>query len=250
MCAASILYKYGSVDCVRYYLKENTVRIRDPLTYNDPFEFWPWFSKPRYKDVLRHNKGKEKWGKEVKALSRQFVDTFSDEDLEVLVCEHKRLLSKNIRVACFSEINDCLLMWAHYANEHAGVCFGFDTNKWQGAEFRRVTYSRRRLEWSFRDSVDPKRQPVNARRVSLTKSIHWKYEREFRLIVHNSGLPFPPHLTFPPEFIHSVYFGLRCDPQIIDDTMNLLASPIYRTVAAFRARHHAKDYKLEFTRLV
>ena len=34
-------------------------------------------------------------------------------------------LDENIRVACFSEKCNNMPMWAHYAKEHRGICFGY-----------------------------------------------------------------------------------------------------------------------------
>lgn len=79
---------------------------------------------------------------------------------------------------CLSEIPDSLIMWSHYAANHTGLVFGFDTSKFpeilRDALFR-VTYSREKVKW---DS-----EPETAERLCMTKCIDWSYEKEWRAII-------------------------------------------------------------------
>ena len=36
------------------------------------------------------------------------------------------IMQDTVLVGCFSERNDSLLMWSHYADEHRGLCFGYN----------------------------------------------------------------------------------------------------------------------------
>mgnify|MGYP002227506002 FL=1 len=35
-------------------------------------------------------------------------------------------MQDTVLVGCFSERNDSLLMWSHYADEHRGLCIGYN----------------------------------------------------------------------------------------------------------------------------
>ena len=95
-------------------------------------------------------------------------------------------LRKTTGVSCFSELNDSLLMWAHYANNHRGICVEYDL-----IEVNRVTqftaipviYSDERPCFRF---FDPKSIEKDTYRLfihSLTsKSPEWSYEKEWRIV--------------------------------------------------------------------
>lgn len=43
-------------------------------------------------------------------------------------------------VSCFSEVNDGLLMWAHYADKYCGICLEFDTDNELFKKAKKVDY--------------------------------------------------------------------------------------------------------------
>ena len=129
-----------------------------------------------------------------------------------LVENYRTAIIGRVGVACLSEVPDDLLMWAHYADSHRGVCFQFDS----GSEFLRdamqVTYQR------SRPLIDPTMDTPNEmlERGLLTKSEHWKYEREWRLIAYRSG---PGSYVFP----HSTLTGVILGAQISKDDAAMVA---------------------------
>lgn len=93
----------------------------------------------------------------------------------------KRILrtSKEAGSISFSRTWDVPTMWGHYAQNHKGVCYGFDVS----CEVTKIDY-----EENFR-KIDPKaRSCKKARSAEIqyaqrTKSKHWKYEKEHRVFV-------------------------------------------------------------------
>ncbi len=70
-------------------------------------------------------------------------------------------------------------MWGHYAQNHKGVCYGFDVS----CEVTKTEYNE-----SFRE-IDPKARnykcalSAEIQYAQRTKSEHWKYEKEHRVFV-------------------------------------------------------------------
>ncbi|MGT2429382.1 DUF2971 domain-containing protein [Cupriavidus basilensis] len=68
-------------------------------------------------------------------------------------------------------------MWAHYADSHKGICLEFDATSVFMAHAQEVKYSGERAAINFTDSKD-----AMLEKALLTKSDHWSYESEWRLI--------------------------------------------------------------------
>tara|TARA_B100000965_G_scaffold402376_1_gene428180 strand:- start:937 stop:1704 length:768 start_codon:yes stop_codon:yes gene_type:complete len=95
-----------------------------------------------------------------------------------------------------------ILMWSHYANSHEGFCLEFAEANEFIARAQQIRYSDTYPE------VNPINQSDEERlfRALLTKSDHWKYEQEWRIIEYETG---PGVKTFPSEILHGVIFGCR-----------------------------------------
>ena len=89
-------------------------------------------------------------------------------------------------ISCLSESEKSLLMWAHYANNHRGICVEYDLleiNKQLRFSAIPVIYSADRV--CFRsiteDSIEKDSLSVFIESVS-SKSLEWSYEKEWRII--------------------------------------------------------------------
>ena len=89
-------------------------------------------------------------------------------------------------IACLSESDDSLLMWAHYANNHYGMCVEYELMEInRQLEFTPVPiiYSERR---ACLDSLNPDTVERDTTKVFIesltTKSLEWRYEKEWRII--------------------------------------------------------------------
>ncbi|MHB1756767.1 MAG: DUF2971 domain-containing protein [Leptospirillum sp.] len=91
------------------------------------------------------------------------------------------------RTICFSENPNNILMWAHYASKHEGYCFEFESVALKGINklvgFYTVEY----------DSLNDLRPLINfsdaewkeadfLKKIFLSKSKHWSYEEEIRMV--------------------------------------------------------------------
>lgn len=124
-------------------------------------------------------------------------------------------------VACFSERFSSPLMWAHYADNHAGVCLKYllemSENITDHMAPIKVGYSETRPSISFEDILDftkrgGKRVKTDDRhdvlgKLMLTKGLDWQYEKEWRIVVPaelGNRYRYSSHLK-----LHSVMLGFR-----------------------------------------
>ena len=95
---------------------------------------------------------------------------------------YDQTVTDQIGVLCLSEVQDNLLMWAHYADSHRGVCLQFKGEQFLGTA-QPILYQRTRptvnpIVHSHEEMLD---------RSLLTKSEDWSYEREWRAFHYKSG---------------------------------------------------------------
>ena len=93
-------------------------------------------------------------------------------------------LRTKMGIACLSEAYDSLLMWAHYANNHCGMCVEYELlefNRQLGFSPVPVVYSNERVSIHTIETLERDIQGLFVE--SLTsKSPEWSYEKEWRII--------------------------------------------------------------------
>jgi hypothetical protein len=77
----------------------------------------------------------------------------------------------------FSENWASPAMWGQYANNHKGVCYGFDVY----GEPTKIHYSKELRSFTSVTLKDKATTSETMEYSKRTKSIHWKYEKEWRL---------------------------------------------------------------------
>ena len=91
---------------------------------------------------------------------------------------------KNFGVFSMSQINDNILMWSHYANQHKGFCIGFfrKTDNLLGdiTKTRPVVYD---CDYPEADPLDENGNYDHSCSIKMlfTKAKNWEYEKEWRL---------------------------------------------------------------------
>lgn len=85
-------------------------------------------------------------------------------------------------ISCLSEEDDSLLMWAHYAGNHCGMCVEYELleiNQALGFTPVPVVYSDEKINLHIDDMERTERIIVES---VTTKSPEWSYEKEWRII--------------------------------------------------------------------
>jgi hypothetical protein len=122
--------------------------------------------------------------------------------------EHYREYVARHGIVALTGIRTNVLLWSHYADSHRGFCIAFDRN---GANVlgqpdlcNTVAYIRKfDVSW-FLDLFRERPGFFTSRAIS-TKSLHWKYEREWRLISEPANA-YVSYGCDPKEII----FGANC----------------------------------------
>ncbi|MBI1886954.1 MAG: DUF2971 domain-containing protein [Nitrosomonadales bacterium] len=122
-------------------------------------------------------------------------------------------------ILTLSEVSDSLLMWAHYAANHTGLCIEYDVEAEAdlgNGSLRPVSYSTEYPTLSIYDfGVDILKTTL---RILTTKSMEWAYEKEWRYFENNkknTEIPSPFEIT-------GVIFGARMKTDQMDTVKKIL----------------------------
>ena len=112
-------------------------------------------------------------------------------------------------VLCLTRLHLNPLMWAHYADQHRGICLEFDTTvapeRNPLCEAHPVRYQRDYPTLNFFEADAEER--VTA--LCLTKSTDWEYEQEWRYVLLRPADEAPRRIPYPPEALTGVLLGHR-----------------------------------------
>jgi len=178
----TIYYKYYSHLPLEFFDKPS-ILLTPVAKLNDPFE--ALLPTDIYDDIIQS----------VTNNSSGFIK----KELTDLVQIKKILVNLMITfgIVSFSETQRNLLMWAHYANQHQGLCIGYDIEtlftKEKASQLKRdavlhkVRYDSIRHEMfgqknEFKEAIDAINYIIY--NVMLTKGDGWIYEKEHRLIIN------------------------------------------------------------------
>ncbi|MEL0630730.1 DUF2971 domain-containing protein, partial [Psychromonas aquatilis] len=158
-------------------LNNKTLGFSNLVALNDPFEasysYVHYFSSTeRFNNLSKNNV------EEAKCIER--VKGIIDSELSKYV------------VTCFTRTPNEPLMWAHYAEQHKGVCYCFDkTQLFNGESYKYsdIQYSNRRAKVRFFENSTTKEElKSQLGDVICSKSDAWSYEKEFRYYAPSKSL--------------------------------------------------------------
>ena len=151
---------------------------------------------------------------------------------------------------CLSEKNDDILMWSHYSNGHRGLCIEFDALL-DGALSKMMLFGQAiKVNYS---QVQPILnvfnigQPQEYQKALLTKSNHWEYEREWRVIkIQNEEGP--GLRAFHPASLTGVIFGALISPEDKHKVMAWITSYPSR-ITLYQAKINETRYELDIEQI-
>ena len=155
-------------------------------------------------------------------------------------------------IFCAAGVRDDLLMWAHYADSHAGICVGLRREVLlrevqhlilQGILVvpYEVKYQDETDRPSFYDLPKVENWPEWVGRLVAVKSTHWQYEKEIRLVTYTgSGLA----INCGHDLISEVILGCRISPGDEASVFYTLDEAKSNAVV-YRAKTHEKRFALE-----
>lgn len=88
----------------------------------------------------------------------------------------------SVGICCFfsGDIYEQPLLWAHYADNHKGFCVEYELDKTQSKNILPVNYESVQQPLSARELILCPDESLT--RILTSKSMHWQYEKEYRLI--------------------------------------------------------------------
>jgi hypothetical protein len=156
------------------------------------------------------------------------------------------LVQKGLKVSCFTEIKDSVVMWAHYANYHKGFSVEYETAANSGSTFVQqlwpVIYGATRLDVTPHFQRAMRGEDFNnlvATVAALCKSTEWAYEREWRVVA-----PLGPSVAafaMPTPKPCAVYLGTKIGAKDRDDVLQLARA---KGVPAFQMRLVPRSFAL------
>lgn len=178
----------------------------------------------------------------------------------------KQAVDQHFGVFCLAQQPDNILMWSHYADEHAGICIEFDTaahanvfHNIQPVEYKvespviekrfanilmeiqdeERSFDEEILEHIAGKDVDEEWTDRDIHSWFLTKSTLWKYENEWRSIV---SVPGPKQI--PAAAISGVIIGCKASDET-EQAVRDLVSRRRRKVSIYRAQKKKGTFALD-----
>ena len=224
------LYKYWSFESAKRFLENSTIRYSSCFEFNDPFE-------GSY--GLIGNVTNEEKAFFLKCYCPELVNNIPVEnipyqELKIMADGIIKESIKQVGVFCLAEENSNLLMWAHYAHEHEGVCLKFDLLKDTKAfsSLHKVVYTTGYQNFNFITDLSR----VND--ILTHKSVAWMYEKEYRVLKLNEvGLG-----IVNPEALVEIIFGCRMSKDNKAIIKKLVSDNPSYNVELKQAGMHSNDY--------
>lgn len=234
------LYKYCSAERALQILNNHSVMFSSHHDFNDPFDCAI--------DIDGHNTFEE-WKEylqkhgftDIKAdiLAHEILSDAAKASCIIRESYYKAL--SQMGILCLTVRNDNLLMWAHYSNNHQGVCLRFDISKdvstfcfpkrvYYSDDYPRLNYLRSYLN-----------NDINTHLAIWHKSRDWAYEEEYRVVMPNcTGL-----IPFQKKALTGIIFGCQCSKENKENIIKTIHEKSYPKVELLEARINTKQYKLD-----
>ena len=266
------IYKYISIDdkIIDSIFQSNMIKYSEILKLNDPFDLQP-FILGAYEDKEEDIKWKNNWIEKFitndisKNKEKELDDFFqyyhdnSDKSVSleiflkspmnyIIKDTYKKMNLSRLGLLSLSSKKNDLLMWSHYANSHQGIVIGFNKNH----EYFKQNKSIKDYEGLLRivkyQYKKPKIYLMEDREFLFTKSNHWKYENEYRVIRKLENLIKMGDIyvdKFPKDLISSVTFGLKISEEHKLKILDILGKT-NTSIKIFDTKINSEEYKLDF----
>ena len=156
--------------------------------------------------------------------------------------EYLTKMDEFIRICSFGTSYESLLMWAHYADNHKGICIEYDFINCSDMRvfMQPVYYSNKR---SSVNSI-PDMNLYSKIIASISKSEDWKYEKEWRFVSFtptqlgkmNNHLPVPKPTA--------IYLGGKFDLNNEDEKKDFARIIETKKIPIYQMTNHPAEYKL------
>jgi hypothetical protein len=228
------LYKYRTIDRVKQLLESHSIYFSSCEQLNDPFEsainLLTDYTPKQYYDSFIFAGFSSQLAKE---LTRQVFDGTIDGD--AIIKELTKGVISSVGYFCMTSSPDNLLMWAHYADSHRGVCLKFEILKDLDSFLVpvKVDYNSQYINFDCLSS--------NLLDVLRRKSPDWEYEDEYRVIkTDHQGL-----WKIKQDCLVEIIFGCRTSKEDKESIKSLASTSGFTNITYFEAREKKDSYGLD-----
>jgi hypothetical protein len=235
-------------------IRKNYIWLASPDSFNDPFDSSLSVS---YLKPLLLAAG-------IIPMSVPAVSSMIEQGAKKKTETLKQALITSLRICCFCQRNDSIVMWSHYAANHQGICIEYDAkeflaNKLVLKKLHPVIYKGELFAVSPNATFSgggAEQNPLLATIAACHKSREWSYEEEWRLVspvsrtkqrsrkVRAKSSYIGPEyiLTYRPKVI---FLGAKI-PEKAKDLITAIAADVQ--VPVFQASLAWNGFRLEFAK--
>ena len=251
------LFKYTNVYRSKDLLYYNSMYLPEISELNDPYE-----GELLYDNELVENayfKYKRDEFNKKQNMSSRTLQKLLEENSSVYVEELKQYLHKGIYFICLSSSNKINSLWAHYADNHRGICIEYDMNDCGDKKFLKDSCFKieyvKKSDYTRDIKIHIKYDTYSRNwmlKPFLRKSEEWNYEKEWRIILTEDDIqknsrfhPYKPYIEFfKPS---AVYMGLN----INDKNEDLLKEICeIKRVPLYRAKKNNRSFDFDFENVI
>lgn len=250
------LFKYRNwSDCYhKKLITDLELFFASPMSFNDPFDFQITY---RY-DKLTREERKEIYKKELinlgysgAELERQ-SDFLADngpladpKNIARAQAYQRDKMNNLFGVVSLSSIPDSILMWSHYASNHAGFCVGFNAKLFiedLQSSVHSVIYE------EFYPEIVPTAASSwlhNQARIMATKFKEWEYEKEYRLVKYGYSNKVA---KLSEKYFKSLILGCA---MLDDEKAEIInaANASLPSIEIFQAERHGTQYMISLNQI-
>jgi hypothetical protein len=258
------LYKYVKADTFKRILANNTLRFGNPAYYNDPFEFSDDCFDFNLDDETFRALYRSRLSRESEETQRKFAPlegTFPKDLFTDIYKKRIEAYKKTALIFCTTVSPLNRLMWAHYTENHKGICFGIripmDTdNEKEMIVTKSVKYNPAISTHSVLSDDQIKNMTAIYNWI-YTKSEIWEYEAEMRTyrlrhtdIIYDKDFILPEaveyeDIPFEKETLLEVYYGMHTSQKDIDEIEDSITKNGYGNITRFRIQKKKGTYDIE-----
>jgi hypothetical protein len=196
-----------------------------------------------------------------RALKLSRIDEFNDPfEFRIATCaspeaskaaqatyEH---LKESLRVICFTNNENSLIMWGHYSRNHTGLLIKFDTNLIEvngqtiSSVLKKVRYRKKmKLPTNRFRILPPSKKREYMKPITYWKYAGWEYEDEYRAIINDNS---KRYIDLPARAILEVVIGMNCSLETELEIKKLARRQEFNHLKLKRARIHKFIYQMEY----
>jgi hypothetical protein len=232
-------------------LKSQIIYMSSPQLFNDPYDC---ALKLRIMDLSNKDINKlktfylqredvpEKVKAELNGKNYSELKSIFQKSYEKSIQTQVDSFSKKNGVCCFTSTNSNLLMWAHYANSYRGYCLEYYTNQDPFSKIKHVQYTKCIPTFDILGFISKPSSNLISN-LFVTKSIDWKYEKEWRLLHAEAGTEY----VYPANSLKAIYFGPRISLQY-QEIICLILNGQNPNVEFWNGSLNTKSFCIDFTR--